>query len=45
MGTKLVNGIMIHACLKEVAIPLSDNNGAGIAEYLTAVISLVVSIV
>lgn len=43
MGTKLVNGIMIHACLKEIAIPLSDNNGAGIAEYLTAVISLVVS--
>ncbi|KAI9487694.1 MAG: hypothetical protein EXX96DRAFT_615451 [Benjaminiella poitrasii] len=41
MGTKLVNGIMIHACLKEIAIPLSDNNGAGIAEYLTAVISLV----
>ncbi|CEI92304.1 hypothetical protein RMCBS344292_06569 [Rhizopus microsporus] len=41
MGTKLVNGIMIHACLKEIAVPLSDNNGAGIAEYLTAVISLV----
>jgi hypothetical protein len=43
MGTKLINGIIIHACLKEIDIPLSDNNGAGIAEYLTAVISLVVS--
>ncbi|CAO3657291.1 unnamed protein product [Mucor hiemalis] len=40
MGTNLVNGTMIHACLKEIAIPLSDNNGAGIAEYLTTVISL-----
>lgn len=43
MGSKLVNGIIIHACLKEIAIPHSDDNGAGIAEYLTAVISLVVS--
>ncbi|CAO3682594.1 unnamed protein product [Rhizopus stolonifer] len=41
MGTKLVNGIRIHICLKKIAIPQSDNNGAGIAEYLTAVISLV----
>ncbi|CAO3661901.1 hypothetical protein CU097_002575 [Rhizopus azygosporus] len=40
MGTKLVNGIIIHACLKEIDIPLSDNNGAGIVDYLTAVISL-----
>ncbi|KAI9252231.1 hypothetical protein EDC94DRAFT_281146 [Helicostylum pulchrum] len=41
MGTKLVDGIIVHACLKEIGIPLSDNNGAGIAEYLTTVISLV----
>lgn len=43
MGTKLVNGIIIHVCLKEIYVPLSDNNGAGIAEYLAAVISLAVS--
>lgn len=43
MSTKLISGIIIHACLKEIDIPLSDNNGAGVAEYLTAVLSLVVS--
>ncbi|KAG1305472.1 hypothetical protein G6F64_008349 [Rhizopus arrhizus] len=41
MSTKLISGIIIHACLKEIDIPLSDNNGAGVAEYLTAVLSLV----
>lgn len=43
MGTKLVNGIVIHACLKEVEVPQTDQNGAGIAEYFTTVISLVAS--
>ncbi|KAI9469028.1 MAG: hypothetical protein EXX96DRAFT_492230, partial [Benjaminiella poitrasii] len=41
MGSKLVDGMIIHACLKEVAIPADGNNGAGLAEYLITVISLV----
>ncbi|CAO3628425.1 unnamed protein product [Mucor hiemalis] len=41
MGIKLVNGIVFHACLKELEAPQTDQNGAGITEYFTTVISLV----
>ncbi|CAO3674634.1 unnamed protein product [Rhizopus stolonifer] len=39
MGSKLVDGIIIHTWLKEVSIPGDADNGASPTEYMAAVIS------
>lgn len=41
-ATKSITGVTVHLALREVKIPNSDQEGALIAEYLVAIISLVV---
>lgn len=42
-ATKIIDGITVHVCLKEVRIPSDGRDGATMAEYLTTIISLLVS--
>ncbi|KAI7897856.1 uncharacterized protein BX663DRAFT_520932 [Cokeromyces recurvatus] len=42
IGTKLIAGVILHSVLKVVRIPNTDQEGTSVAEYLAAVISLVV---
>ncbi|KAG1446527.1 hypothetical protein G6F46_011344 [Rhizopus delemar] len=41
--TKIIAGVTLHSVLKEAGIPNTDQEGASVAEYLTTVISLVLS--
>lgn len=42
-ATKIINGINVHVLLKEVRIPVDARDSSSIAEYLTTIISPVVS--
>jgi hypothetical protein len=41
--TKVIDGVIVHSSPKEVNIPSDEQDGTSFAEYLSTVISLVVS--